>query len=121
MNCPELQDHYELFALGLADEPERSEIREHLSRGCDVCMKETRKAIELTALLGASAPAAAPSRKLRRRILASTGYEERRLGWTLLAVATAILACISTIYFGGRENQYLREAAALREQIRRQN
>jgi hypothetical protein len=53
MNCSELQDHYELCALGLADEPERSEIREHLSRGCDVCMKEMRKAIELTALLGA--------------------------------------------------------------------
>ena len=38
MNCTELRDHYELYALGLADEPERSEIRAHLDRGCEVCM-----------------------------------------------------------------------------------
>ncbi|MGO9260673.1 MAG: anti-sigma factor domain-containing protein [Bryobacteraceae bacterium] len=120
MNCPELRDHYELFGLGLADEPERSEIREHLNRGCEVCMAEMRKAIELTALVGAAVAPAAPSPKLRRRILASTGYEPRRLGWTLLAVATAVLACFAAIYFSGRENQYAQESAALRDQIRRQ-
>ena len=27
MNCTELRDHYELYALGLAEEPERGEIR----------------------------------------------------------------------------------------------
>jgi hypothetical protein len=120
MNCPELRDHYELFGLGLADEPERSEIREHLNRGCEVCMAEMRKAMELTALIGAGAAPAAPSPKLRRRILASTGYEERHFGWTLLAVATAVLACFAAIYFSGRENQYAQESAALRNQIGRQ-
>jgi Anti-sigma-K factor rskA len=120
MNHPELRDHYELFALGLADDPERSEIREHLSRGCEICMSEMRKATELTALVGATAPPAAPTPKLRRRILASTGYEPRRLVWNLLAVATAVLACFAAVYFSGRENQYAQESAALREQLRRQ-
>ena len=27
MNCDQLQDHYELYALGVAEDPERSEIR----------------------------------------------------------------------------------------------
>jgi anti-sigma-K factor RskA len=120
MNCPELRDHYELFALGLADEPERGEIREHLNRGCEVCTAEIRKALELLALVGATVPAAAPSPKLRRRILASAGHEQRGFLWTLLAVATAVLACFAAVYFSGRENQYAQESAALREQIRRQ-
>ena len=70
MNHTELQDHYELYALGLAEEPERDEIRAHLDRGCEVCMAEMRRARELVTLLGGSAVPAAPSPKLRRRILA---------------------------------------------------
>ncbi len=120
MNHPELRDHYELFALGLADEPEKSEIREHLSRGCEVCMAEIRKAMELAALVGATAPAAAPSPKLRRRILASTGYEPRRIGWLPLAAGVALFSLFAAVYFSGRENQYAQEAANLREQLRRQ-
>ena len=60
MNCSELRDHYELYALGLAEEPERAELRAHLDRGCEVCMAGMKRARELTALLGGSpAPAAA--------------------------------------------------------------
>ena len=120
MNCQELRDHYELFALGLAEDPERSEIREHLGRGCDVCMAEIRKAMELMAIVGATVPPVAPSPQLRRRILASTGYEQRHFGWTILAAAAAVLACFAAVYFSGRENQYALEAQNLREQLRRQ-
>jgi hypothetical protein len=124
MNCEELRDQYELFALGLADEPERSEIREHLNRGCEVCMPEMHKAMELTALVGATvgltAATAVPSPKLRRRILASVGYEQRRFGWTPLAAAVALLSFFAAVYFSGRENQYAQEGIGLRDQIRRQ-
>ena len=37
MNCDQLREHYELYALGIAEEPERGEIRAHLNRGCEVC------------------------------------------------------------------------------------
>jgi hypothetical protein len=120
MNCQELRDYYELFVLGVADEPERSEIREHLNRGCEVCMAGTRKATELTALLGTTANSVVPSPKLRRRILASAGYEERRIGWLPFAGAVALLSLFAAVYFSGRENQYAEEAVALRDQIRRQ-
>jgi len=36
MNHTELQDHYELYALGLAEEPERDEILAQQDRGCEV-------------------------------------------------------------------------------------
>ena len=88
MKCEELQDHYELYAMGVADEPEKSEIREHLNRECEVCMAGLKRARTITAVLGGTAQAAAPSPKLRRRILASVGVEERHFGWTpFLAVA----------------------------------
>lgn len=120
MNHDELQDTYELYALGIAGEPERSEIREHVGRGCEVCMTQLRRARELTALLGASADAAAPSPKLRRRILASVGVEERRFGWAPFLAAATLLALFAAVYFGGRERQFAQETVLLREQLRRQ-
>jgi anti-sigma-K factor RskA len=115
-----LQGHYELYALGLAEEPERGEIRVHLDRRCEVCMVEMKRARETVALLGGSAAPAAPSPKLRRRILASVGAEERRFGWApFLAGATALALC-ATFYFSGRERQYFEEARVLREQSRNQ-
>ena len=30
MNCNELREHYELYAMGLSEEPECSEIRAHV-------------------------------------------------------------------------------------------
>jgi hypothetical protein len=120
MTHDQLRDHYELYALGLAPEPERSEIRDHLSRGCEDCMLQTRRARELTSLIGATAPSAVPSPKLRRRILASVGFEQRRFGWApILGLATA-LSLFAAFYFSTRERQFAIQTVALREQLRRQ-
>jgi hypothetical protein len=120
MNHEELRDHYELYALGVAGEPERGEIREHLSRGCEVCMAEMKHARELTALIGAAAAPAAPSPKLRRRILASVGHEQRRFGWApFLGLATA-LSLFAAFYFSAREHHMAENALVSREQMRRQ-
>jgi anti-sigma-K factor RskA len=121
MNCADLQDYYELYALGLAEEPERGEIRAHLDRGCEVCMVEIKRAREMAALLGGSAAPAAPSPKLRRRILASAGVEERRIGWAPFLAGATALALGAALYFSGRERQYIDEARGLREQARNQN
>jgi anti-sigma-K factor RskA len=99
MNCHELQDHYELYALGLAEEPERSEIRAHLNRKCEVCMPGVKRALEAAVLVGTTVPDAAPSRKLRGRILASVGAEPRRAVWsTLWAAATALLILLAVLF-----------------------
>src|SRR5437867_3362506 len=106
MNCDELRDHYELYAFGVSEEPERSEIREHLSRGCEVCMKEMKSARNLSAIIGGAAVAEMPSPKLRRRILASVGFEQRRFGWSPFLAAATALALFAAVYFGGREREF---------------
>jgi hypothetical protein len=120
MNHEELRDHYELYAIGVAGEPERTEIRGHLSRGCEVCMTEMKRARAFTALLGGVVTPAAPSPKLRRRILASVGHEQRKFGWApFLGLATA-LSLFAAFYFSSRERQFAMQTELLRDQMRRQ-
>jgi hypothetical protein len=120
MSHEELLDYYELYALGTAEEPERGEIRAHIERGCEVCAAHVQRARQLAALVGVSAPPAAPSARLRRRILASAGHEERHFGWTMLLAATTLMGLFGAVYFGGRERQYTEEAVQLRRQLRSQ-
>ncbi len=120
MNCNELRDHYELYAIGVADEPERSEIRAHLNRDCEVCMDGIKRAREVAALLGGSAPLAAPSSKLRQRILASVGMEQRRFGWAPFLAAALVLSLFAVVYFGGRERDLGNELARVRDANRQQ-
>jgi Anti-sigma-K factor rskA len=120
MNCSELRDHYEMYTLGLAEEPERSEIRAHLDRGCEVCMKEIKQARELGAILVSSNPAMAPSPKLKRRIMAAAGVEFYGFGWAAAFAGVAALCLCAALYYHGRETQYFDETATLRELNRTQ-
>src|SRR3984885_221394 len=118
MNCEELRDHYDLYALDISEEPERGEIRSHLNRGCEVCMAGVKRSLATTALIGASAPPVQPPPRLRRRILASVGSPEQRgFGW-MLALAAALL--VVAVYFVVSSRQYQQEALRLRDQIRSQ-
>jgi len=112
MNCDQLREHYELYVLGLAEEPERGEIREHLQRGCEVCGAGVKEAMRTTALLAASAPSAQPSAKLRRRILASVGLERRRPEWIAIGALTAALAAmfLFVIFVIQSRGRYVEEA-----------
>jgi hypothetical protein len=122
MNCNELREHYELYTIGLADDPERSEIRVHLNRGCEVCMEGMRRARETTALVGATAAPAAPSAKLRRRILASAGYEQPRgFGWAPALAGALAFSLIACVYFAGRQRDVARELDRLTGISRQQN
>jgi len=119
MNCEELREHYDLYALDIAEDPERGEIRAHLGRGCEVCMAGMKRALETAALIGVSAPLAEPSSQLRRRILASVGTEEgRSFGWVFALVAAALLAVSVYLVIGNR--RYAQEAAQLHDQMRSQ-
>jgi anti-sigma-K factor RskA len=112
MNCDQLREHYELYALGIAEEPERGEIREHLERGCEVCEAGVKRAMETMALVGASAPAARPGRQLRRRILASVGSERRRASWLVVwAMAAALIVMFLFLRFVIQDRgKYVEEA-----------
>lgn len=120
MKCEDLKDQYELYVLGVADETERSEIREHLNRGCEVCMAEVKRARRLAALMGGTATAAAPSPKLRRRILASVGFEPKRFGIAPFLAAALLLSLFAVFYFSGRERDFAQLADRLDRQLRSQ-
>jgi Anti-sigma-K factor rskA, C-terminal len=116
MNCHELREHYDLYALDIAEEPERSEIRAHLTRGCEVCMAGVRHSLETAALIGSSAPLAQPSPQLRSRILASVGSGPGRPSWfALWATAAAAAVLLALLIFVGRDRErYVDEAAGAR-------
>jgi anti-sigma-K factor RskA len=122
VNCDQLREHYDLYALDIAEEPERGEIRAHLGRGCEVCMAGVKRSLETAALIGASAPPAQPSSELRRRILASVGFEQRRPHWLAAwtaAFATAALLAIA-VYFGFASRRNALEVTRLRSEMRAQ-
>jgi hypothetical protein len=119
VTCEELRDHYDLYALNLAEEPECSEIRAHLDRGCEVCMAELKRAREMAAILNSSPASEAPSGRLRQRILASVGVERQRLGWWApFWVVAATVAIFAAYYFRGRERDFAALLASAREQQR---
>ena len=120
MTHDELRGEYELYAMGVAEEPARGEIRGHLERGCEVCMREMKRAKEIVAMVGASAPQQTPSSKLRKRILAAAGYEQRGFGLAPWLGALAALCFVAALYFGGRERSYMEEMGNLRTQMRQQ-
>lgn len=121
MNCSELRDHLELYSLGLAEDPERGEIRAHLDRGCEVCMTQAKRARELSAMLAFTAVPLAPSPKLRRRILAAAGVQSHGFGWAPALAAVAALSLCAAVYFSGREREFSEEARSLLAQARSQN
>jgi hypothetical protein len=106
--------------MGVAEDPERNEIREHLDRGCEVCMKEMRRARQVASMIGAASPSVAPSARLRRRILASVGAEQRSFGWAPWLGLVAALSLVAAFYFEARERSSLEELAAVRVQMRQQ-
>lgn len=94
MTCDQLQDSHELYALGCLDEPEQSELRGHLERGCPNCMPRFRQALQVNSLLMASIPLVEPPKRLRQRILAMIQPSRSQASiwaWLWAAAATALL------------------------------
>ncbi|HLY17859.1 MAG TPA: anti-sigma factor [Bryobacteraceae bacterium] len=117
MSCEELRDSYELYALGIAEEPERVEIREHLDRNCPTCVPGVRGARALMTVIGAALPEAQPPARLRTRVLAiAGGAPARRLNWSPVWAAVAAGAVIAAVLFNNREHRAAAELAALQSQ-----
>ena len=53
MNCENLREHYDLYALGIAEEPERSEIRARVHRGQEPARAGGRLSLHRHELQGA--------------------------------------------------------------------
>jgi anti-sigma-K factor RskA len=119
MTCDELRDHYELYALGIAEAPEAGEIRAHLDRNCPTCVPGVRSARELTTLIGAAAPAAEPPARLRKRVLAIAGGRRTSLwNWSPVWAAVAAGASIAAVVFNTRAQRASTELAQAAAELR---
>ena len=94
MNCGELAEDYELYALGVLEEPDRGELRAHLARNCEVCTAEVRRAAARVSVFSGLAPDAEPAKDLRQRVLAGVGiHPQFHWNWmqTWATVAAAVV------------------------------
>jgi hypothetical protein len=115
MNCEDLKDVYELYALGVVEGEEREEVAAHLARGCDACRSGVSRAIALNSMLLGSVEDVKAPRRLKRRILASVGGKHRSWTWAGILAAACMLAI--AVFFGAQERERARELAEARQQL----
>lgn len=112
MTCSELAGNYELYALGLLEEPDRGELREHLARNCDVCTAEVRRAAVRVSALSTLAPDAAPAADLRNRVLASVGIHPRfRWNWMQTWATLAAGVVLAMLWAGHLRRERIKNIA----------
>src|ERR1700729_395195 len=105
MICDELQQDYTAYALGIADDPERSEIAAHLARECPACVPGIRSAMATVTVMAGGGPVENPPAYFCRRVVASLEREPSRwrLGALIPWVITAALSlALVTIGLTGR-------------------
>jgi anti-sigma-K factor RskA len=115
MNCEDLKDAMELYALGLSEQEERSEIEAHLTRGCETCRKNLGGALTLNAMMLASVPPVSPRSRLRRRIRAGFGLQPAGWGW-LGALAAALMLLVA-VWLSIQERRRSSELAETRQNL----
>ncbi|HXI40308.1 MAG TPA: anti-sigma factor [Bryobacteraceae bacterium] len=96
MNCDELRDQYELYALGALEPEERAELDEHLGREGDPCIDGVRHARQTMTSLALMTPESQPPARLRKRVV-SLVVEPKRTWfrapeWIAATIAMAIIA-----------------------------
>ena len=102
---------YELYALGLLEEPERSEIAAELRGGSAEAQRLLRAAMATNAMISTMVPEVEPPARLRRRILAAAGVEEKT-GWTWFgAWGLATAGLLAGFVFYSTESGRLRNDA----------
>ncbi|HXE64836.1 MAG TPA: anti-sigma factor [Bryobacteraceae bacterium] len=105
MTCEELRGEYGAWALGIADEPERSEIAAHLARECPECTAGVRSAMVTAAALSGAVTEGNPPRRLRRRIVSMVERKPKRsFAWLPWAVSAALAIALVSIAIPGRRD-----------------
>jgi len=67
--CDQLREHYEAYAIGALEGPDRAELEAHLARNCPTCTPGVAEARYVVSQLAFSAPDQEPPAALRERIM----------------------------------------------------
>lgn len=101
LTCDELQPDYGSFALGVLGEPARSEIADHLARGCPNCARGVSGALTTVAAMYGALQFAMPPKQLRRRVVASVESSPKRpLAGIVIPWAITALMSLALIVLG---------------------
>ena len=115
MTCEELREQYELYAMGVLEEPERSEIAAHLAREGDACIAGVRRARELVASIGVTVPLAQPPAHLREKVLAQIGAPPKRAwSWTPVWIAVSAALAVTAVWLDLGRREQARIVASVR-------
>jgi anti-sigma-K factor RskA len=113
MTHTEMDELYELYALGALEPELTSEIDEHLREQCSYCLEHVSDASRLSAALAGIAEQRQPPDSLRDRVLASVAPVRRSRNW-MPVVAGLAAACIALLVFSLWSG---RQAASMRDQL----
>lgn len=122
MNCSDLSELYELYALGALEDEERLEMDAHMARECPNCTVGVKRALAMNAVIESIVPEVAPSRQLRERVLASVGARKQRgfTWWPVWALATAGML-VAALTFSFREQETSKQLAQARQVMNQQS
>ena len=128
MTCEELRDEYELYALGLSEDPERGELDMHLARRCAQCSAGVATALGTVTAMAMLAEPEAPPARLRRRVMAAVGVEPESVqegrGWfswpLLIPAAFALGALLLWVESRNALSEKQTELAQARSEIEQQ-
>lgn len=98
MTHAEMNELYELYALGVLEPELATEIERHLDEQCAYCWEHLRAASELTAALAEVAEPVAPPPQLRDRVLSRVVSRKPARSWSFAALALAA-ACLALLAF----------------------
>ncbi len=115
LTCQQLEEVYELYALGSLEAAERDEIEAHLTHGCTHCKQGVADAMALNAMVLSFVPEVVPPRELKHRVLAAIGYE--RPGWFWAGALAASLMLIVALWLGIQEREHYSELADARRDV----
>lgn len=116
MGCQQLQEHYEVFALGALEGEEYTEIQAHLARRCPLCTAGVERARGTVAQLAYLAPEVESPSRVRRRLLAAIKQRSPQRRWVpVVAWGMAALLLIVALLLS-QQLRHVRERIAVLEQ-----
>ena len=119
MNCEELHDQYELYALDALNAEERAELDAHLRHGGDPCIDGVRRARDLMMSLALITPESHPPARLRKKVVGLVGEQKRTWSWTPVWIAAATCLAVVAVWLGMARREQARALADLRLEAQR--
>ena len=117
MECRDLREHYEAFALGVLEGEEGSEIAEHLARQCPTCTLGVKQSRLLASQLAYIAPEVEPPARVRRKLLEAVAERPARRGWLPVWAWAAAAAVVVVSLLAVQRARNFQEVRALQSQI----